>query len=151
MNDYMIERLTSVDRFRTVLQTFLPCFPSVQLLSPTENDLLCSKLIEHGIVLCLKQDDTIVGFAAFYANNQVTGSAFLSLIAVSPDYRHQGLGRELVNAVCRVSSASGMQRLELQVRADNHAALRFYHSLGFEVVEKSTEVNKKTMEKRLDC
>lgn len=73
------------------------------------------------------------------------------MIAVSPDYRHQGLGRELVNAVCRVSSASGMQRLELQVRADNHAALRFYHSLGFEVVEKSTEVNKKTMEKRLDC
>ena len=51
-------------------------------------------------------------------------------IAVRPDYRSRGLGRELLRALVQQARADGYQSLSLSVSPKN-SALRLYESTGF--------------------
>lgn len=53
-------------------------------------------------------------------------------VAVHPDYRRRGIGRELTQRALEHIQAHGASSAWLQVRHDNSAAVRLYHSLGFE-------------------
>ncbi|ATY34100.1 GNAT family acetyltransferase [Sphingomonas psychrotolerans] len=53
-------------------------------------------------------------------------------LAVCPDCRGAGLGRALMAAAEDWLRARGAPKLQLMVRADNHAALGFYEKLGLE-------------------
>lgn len=53
-------------------------------------------------------------------------------IAVHPDYRRKGVGRQLIEAVKQHVSIHGVRKLRLRVLSVNKAALAFYHSCGFE-------------------
>lgn len=55
-------------------------------------------------------------------------------IGVRRGWRGQGLGRRLGEAVINAARAQGrLARLDLEVRADNAAAIRLYERLGFEL------------------
>lgn len=56
---------------------------------------------------------------------------YLSRIAVAPEYRGTGLGRELLRRF--IAAAAGVQarRCVLEVDTDNDAAIRLYRSAGF--------------------
>ncbi|MBL0731224.1 GNAT family N-acetyltransferase [Piscinibacter sp. HJYY11] len=53
-------------------------------------------------------------------------------IGLLPEFRHQGLGRKLMEAAIARSWAVGLTRIELNVREDNHNAKALYERLGFE-------------------
>lgn len=53
-------------------------------------------------------------------------------IGLLPEFRHQGLGRKLMEAAIAKSWSKGLTRIELNVREDNHNAKALYESLGFE-------------------
>ena len=55
----------------------------------------------------------------------------LRRIAVVADARGRGHGRDLLSAVIAHARQTGCARTELEVAADNHAALALYRSLGF--------------------
>ncbi len=57
--------------------------------------------------------------------------AELQAILVRPGRRRQGLGAELLEAVIAQGKGWGSERLLLEVRAGNTAALTLYHRLGF--------------------
>jgi ribosomal protein S18 acetylase RimI-like enzyme len=48
-----------------------------------------------------------------------------------PAWRGQGLGRRLLQACIDKAQARGITRIELEVRADNAAAIGLYRALGF--------------------
>ncbi len=52
-------------------------------------------------------------------------------LAVSPDRRGMGLGRELMAAAESWIDQQGMPKLQLMVRADNGAVIEFYERLGY--------------------
>ncbi|MBE0550567.1 MAG: GNAT family N-acetyltransferase [Rubrivivax sp.] len=52
-------------------------------------------------------------------------------MGVIPGYRGQGIGRQLLEACINKSWVNGLTRIELEVRADNLAAIRLYKALGF--------------------
>jgi ribosomal protein S18 acetylase RimI-like enzyme len=52
-------------------------------------------------------------------------------MGVHPDYRGRGLGTRLLSACLTKATAQGMTRIELEVRADNEAAIGLYRKLGF--------------------
>lgn len=52
-------------------------------------------------------------------------------LAVHPDHRRQGLGRELLVASLRRLERAGAVRATLEVRQSNEAALALYRDLGF--------------------
>ena len=53
-------------------------------------------------------------------------------LAVVPDRRRSGLGRDLMMAAQDWLKKRGAPKLQLMVRSDNEAALGFYHRLGLE-------------------
>jgi ribosomal protein S18 acetylase RimI-like enzyme len=53
-------------------------------------------------------------------------------LGVLPAYRCHGIGRRLVAEVAERLAVLGCSRLNLSVRHDNVAAVKFYETLGFE-------------------
>lgn len=53
-------------------------------------------------------------------------------LAVDPDYRGHGFGRELMEEAGLWLASRGAPKLELMVRDGNDSAARFYEALGFE-------------------
>lgn len=58
-------------------------------------------------------------------------TAHLNLLAVAPDYRRMGLGKQLVRWQEKVAETAGIRVITLEVRASNQAAIRFYTHLGY--------------------
>ena len=77
------------------------------------------------------EGETLVGFAALREEGDV---GYLSLIAVDPAYRRQGIAAALLadgEAWCR---ERGLTRLLLEVRASNTGAQAFYAAHQFEII-----------------
>jgi ribosomal protein S18 acetylase RimI-like enzyme len=52
-------------------------------------------------------------------------------LAVSPDHRHQGYGRVMMDAAEGWLRERGIEKLQLLVRPDNKSVKNFYQSLGY--------------------
>ncbi len=72
----------------------------------------------------------IVGFAAMA---QMADEAELRNIAVRPLYQRQGVGRRLLEQAHERLLEAGVNRLYLEVRPSNRAAVELYRSLGYSV------------------
>lgn len=77
-----------------------------------------------------RRDDRPVGFAL---SRMIVDEAELLLIAVQPEYRGQGIGRNMLKEVARTAEARGAARLHLEVR-DGNAASDLYSAVGFEKI-----------------
>ncbi|NJL92976.1 MAG: GNAT family N-acetyltransferase [Anaerolineae bacterium] len=58
--------------------------------------------------------------------------AMLRSVAVLPEARGRGLGKQLVRAVLVAFQGQGLYAIRLHVMADNAAGIALYESLGFE-------------------
>lgn len=56
---------------------------------------------------------------------------WINYLAVSPDFRRRGFGRELMRHAESELKKLGCPRINLQVRAHNTDVIQFYESLGF--------------------
>ena len=66
----------------------------------------------------------------------IAGSAGLVKdIAVARAFRRQGLGTMLLSHICQAFQRRGTRAIELDVRADNHAAIALYEGLAWRCVE----------------
>lgn len=74
------------------------------------------------------EGDVVVGYAG---SQTVLGEADMMNIAVLPEYRKRGIGRQLLNALIVRLRTNAVHSLTLEVRTSNHEALKMYASLGF--------------------
>ena len=75
------------------------------------------------------------GVVAGYVGSQtVLDASDMMNLAVSPDYRRQGIGQALVNALVEHLQENRVIALLLEVRVSNMPAIALYKSLGFEQV-----------------
>jgi ribosomal-protein-alanine N-acetyltransferase len=58
-------------------------------------------------------------------------SVHIALLGVSQTHQRRGLGRQLVSWVEESASVAGLFLMQLEVRAGNQQARRFYASLGY--------------------
>lgn len=70
----------------------------------------------------------VAGYAALWREGR---DAELGDLAVARERRRSGLGRRLVEAAAREAADHGAERIFLQVRESNEAALALYRSAGF--------------------
>ena len=75
--------------------------------------------------------DTVAGYVG---SQSVLDEADMMNIAVHPDYRRQGIGRNLVLALADALKEKGIRGLMLEVRASNAPAIALYEQLGFRQV-----------------
>lgn len=59
-------------------------------------------------------------------------------ISLYPEYRHHGIGTDMMRQMFALLKKNGYQRVSLSVRKDNYA-VKMYQSLGFEVIVDNSE------------
>ena len=59
-------------------------------------------------------------------------------VAVMPDYRRQGIGKELVLAAMKALELHGAEECFLEVRTANEDAVRLYKNMGFDTARVAT-------------
>ena len=70
----------------------------------------------------------MVGFAIMdYGDSQ----AHLSLLAVAPSHQRCGIGKQMMAWLEESALVAGIGTINVELRANNYAALDFYRALGF--------------------
>jgi len=64
----------------------------------------------------------------------IMDEAHIATIAVHPEYRERGIGRQILLTALRECAAQGADSATLEVRERNAIAIDMYRKLGFEVV-----------------
>ncbi len=91
----------------------------------------------EGVHLFIKKDGKIVSHANSAAETSVSG--MIGGILTLPAYRHQGLAREVISAVCRDLARRGKSACLFY---DNHEASGLFQDLGFQITNKWTILEK---------
>lgn len=111
---------------------FLPS-PLSQRMSPSE---FTDKVIAHGEVwFALHRNGKPIGVIVFYANNEETRRAYVSILSVDPSCRGRNVGRMLMKRAIAVARKRNMRSMALHVDLDNIPPNRLYRSLGFRLIE----------------
>ncbi len=88
--------------------------------------------------LLAKQGEAVAGYAIyFFTFSTFVGKKgiWLEDLYVRPDFRQQGLGRKLIEAVARVGVAQDCGRFEWTALNWNKTALDFYQKLGAKALD----------------
>lgn len=91
---------------------------------------LLQKIYGNGIFAFAYQNEPIA-YCAFYANDVDSKSAYISLIAVRPEYQHLHIGKQLLECCLDIAIDRGMKSCMLEVKKNNDSAIRFYKANGF--------------------
>lgn len=94
--------------------------------------MFAEKILRSGIVvLAVNASKVDIGMAAFYCNDPIKQRAYLTHLAVVPEYRRAGVGKTLIGYAKNYSTSMGMTSMLLEVYNSNDKAKRFYASCGF--------------------
>ena len=104
-------------------QCFSDPWSEKSIASEVDNPLSCWLVAEI--------DGTVAGYVG---SQTVLDASDMMNLAVSPDYRRQGVGQALVNALVEHLQQNKVIALLLEVRVSNAPAIALYESLGFEQV-----------------
>ncbi len=79
-------------------------------------------------VLCARDDDSLVGTVMVGVDGH---RGWVYYLAVRTDARHQGIGRNLMQAAEAWVSDRGIPKVQLMVRTTNSDVIAFYRALGY--------------------
>jgi [ribosomal protein S18]-alanine N-acetyltransferase len=79
-------------------------------------------------VIVARAGSSLLGFGIMRYGAQ---TAHLLLLAVQPGRRRRGLGRALVRWLEAPAQVAGIERIQVETRADNAVARPFYQQLGY--------------------
>jgi ribosomal-protein-alanine N-acetyltransferase len=82
----------------------------------------------ENLVVTAKEGSELVGFAMAQFDSE---SVHLTLIGVAADRKRNGIGKQLIAWVEESAIVAGLFRINLEVRASNQTARRFYAALGY--------------------
>ncbi len=95
----------------------------------SEKSLLES--LDKGIFLVCLENDRVQGYVGSYCTPD---EAAVTNVAVFPEYKRRGVGEALMRELIKRACDKGLDRISLEVRVSNTAALSLYEKLGFENV-----------------
>ena len=75
----------------------------------------------------------IIGMACLWS---IVDEAHITLLAIHPDYRRQGLGQLLLFKLLEDAISRGLAWSTLEVNANNSAAVNLYQKYGFQIAGK---------------
>jgi ribosomal protein S18 acetylase RimI-like enzyme len=96
-------------------------------------DIALARKGSNATVLIGRDDGTLVATVLVGHDGH---RGWVCYLAVSPDRRHKGYGRTMMNAAERWLRERGIEKLQLLVRPDNTGVKDFYQSLGYSMQER---------------
>jgi len=122
-----------------VIRLWSVVFPNAPVHNRPGLDIERKLSVQRELFMVAVLGDKIIGTAmAGYDGHR----GWVYYLAVHPEYRHQGIGRGLMEQVESELAALGCPKINLQVRADNQVVMAFYKKLGY-LVEKRISMGKK--------
>lgn len=99
--------------------------------TPWSRGAFLSELLENdrAYYLVARCGEPAVGYIGVWI---IAGEGHITNVAVHPDFRRNGVGTRLLNAIGELAREKGASRLTLEVRRSNTSAQRLYAALGFE-------------------
>ena len=98
-------------------------------LEPWSLDLLSSGFENKwNLYLAAEEDGRLAGYGAVCV---IAGEGEIQRIAVLEEFRRQGLGRKLLDAMVAAARNRGARAMTLEVRESNEPAIKLYFSAGF--------------------
>ncbi len=73
-------------------------------------------------------EGTIAGYCGYY---EAAGEGYICNVAVSANFRRQGIGYKMLQGLIRHAQDRGVYSLTLEVRKSNLPAINLYKKLGF--------------------
>ena len=123
-----ITQLTSADQIPSVLE-----IEAASFTSPWTREMYLSELENRNVSYCFLasfDNGPAIGFCSFW---RVLDELHINNLAVLPDFRHRGVGAELLAFVLNEGARLGALRATLEVRRSNTPALMLYERYGFTV------------------
>ena len=123
-----ITTMTSADQIDSVL-----AIEEASFTSPWTREMYLSELENRNVSYCFLasyDEGPAIGFCSFW---RVLDELHINNLAVLPDFRHRGIGAELLAFVLRYGAGLGARRATLEVRRSNTPALMLYDRFGFTV------------------
>ncbi len=101
------------------------------IMERNDVETLLNKIWNRGIVVAAKENDETIGYIAFYSNDTTTAEAYITLLAIKPEFQKMGYGKGLFKKCVDMSSGYGMKKIRLEVNKNNLSAINFYYHIGF--------------------
>ena len=122
-----------VEQLAEVVELDRLCFGGLWTLEGYQRELDSpnSDLLVLSLPDALPDRPSVVGLACLWA---ILEEAHITLIAVHPDYRHQGLGQFLLFSLLQSARKRGLEWATLEVRASNEKAIALYQKFNFQEV-----------------
>lgn len=84
---------------------------------------------ENGCVFVVcEQNDKIVGYGGLYSTGDITN------VAVLKEFRHQGIGKDIVEEIKNIAKSNNIDSIFLEVRVSNQNAIKLYEKCGFKLI-----------------
>lgn len=136
MSKTLVLEIHSAEAIENALLKMAQYMHQQAINNPNSIHQMADKYSKNANVLIAVTDGTVKGMSAFYSNDQITKTAFLSTIVVAKDAQRNGLGHRLLAETIQRCIADGMQRLRLEVADSNANAISFYKKHGFSLERK---------------
>ncbi|MDB4922236.1 GNAT family N-acetyltransferase [Mucilaginibacter sp.] len=99
-------------------------------------DAYVDKIIAKGNIISIIEQDVLVGFLAYYANDYENKLAFLSMTIVLPSTRRMGYGRRLLDFFLAELLHKGFKRCLTEIKAENIVPITICKRAGFHELER---------------
>jgi ribosomal-protein-alanine acetyltransferase len=91
----------------------------------------------NSIALMAKVESSIVGFVIAQVEvEENTEFGHIITLNIAPKRRHQRIATNLLKEIESILKRKGITECRLEVREDNHAAIKLYKTLGYQTVGK---------------
>lgn len=92
------------------------------------------KLSTNGEIRICTEKNEIIGMITFYANDQMSKTAYIPFIGINPKYRAQGVARSLlINSINEITKL-GFLQIKVETWLNNIKAINMFTSVGFDTI-----------------
>ncbi len=103
--------------------------PGFTAFATTEDRLKQQLLMEHRPMYAFCDEGAIVGYYSLFVQN--SSGCELNQLCVLPEYRHKGIGAELLEHAFGRARELGCSRINIGIVDENIALRKWYESFGF--------------------
>lgn len=107
------------------------------------SDMLPRLFFEHfcGTSFIVEHDDKIVGFLIGFLSQTLPDQAYIHFVGVHPDYRKQGIGRELYERFFMLMRQNNCKVVRCVTSPVNTSSVAFHTRMGFQIVPQDTSMD----------
>lgn len=128
----MTTKLTTSTAQQSYLAAYNQCFPERPKTLMELQFFLASPVWSTGAaIVALDRQQRVIGSVLIYADSHQPRCAIIDDVFVLPEWRGQGIARQLLRVCLEYAAGHDIERVRLEVKRDNTPAQRLYRAVGF--------------------